>query len=117
MFVLEKIREYAKDEGRIAVIYNDKTMTYAELEHRSNAFADYLLKNGKDKSPVVIYGHKELEFLPRSHCNPTLGILDSTSIVNHWNIDEELFCPSHINLFVVPQQKHPRSFVLAGQPA
>lgn len=64
MFVLEKIREYAKDEGRKAVVYNDKVMTYAQLEKASNAFADYLLKNSEDKSPVVIYGHKEMEFLP-----------------------------------------------------
>lgn len=64
MFVLEKIAQYAKDENRKAVIYHDKVMTYAELEQFSNAFADFLLKNGKDKSPVVIYGHKEEEFLP-----------------------------------------------------
>ena len=64
MFVLEKISEYAKDKNRIAVIHSDRTLTYAELEHNSNAFADYLLKNSDDKSPVVIYGHKEEEFLP-----------------------------------------------------
>lgn len=64
MFVLEKIKEYAKDLDRKAVIYNDKVMTYAELEQYSNAFASFLLKNGKNKSPVVIYGHKEEEFLP-----------------------------------------------------
>ncbi len=64
MFVLEKIAEFAKQQNRPAVVYNDKVMTYAQLEHASNAFADYLLKNGKNKSPVVIYGHKEEEFLP-----------------------------------------------------
>ena len=64
MFVLEKIREYAKDLDRKAVIYNDKIMTYSELERYSNAFASFLLKNGKNKSPVVIFGHKEEEFLP-----------------------------------------------------
>lgn len=64
MFVLEKIAQYAKDETRKAVIYGDKVMTYAELEKYSNAFADFLIKNGRDKSPVVIYGHKEEEFLP-----------------------------------------------------
>jgi len=64
MFVLEKIAEYAKDVNRKAVIYHDKVMTYAQLEKYSNAFADFLLKNGKDESPVVIYGHKEEEFLP-----------------------------------------------------
>lgn len=64
MFVLEKIAEYAKDANRKAVIHGDKVMTYAELEHYSSAFADYLLKNGSNKSPVVIYGHKEEQFLP-----------------------------------------------------
>ena len=44
MFVWEKIREYAKDLNRKAVIYNDKVMTYAELERYSNAFAHFLLK-------------------------------------------------------------------------
>ncbi len=64
MFVLSKIAEYAKEQGRIALVHNDKVMTYKELEERSNAFAAFLLKNGKNKSPVVIYGHKEEEFLP-----------------------------------------------------
>ena len=54
MFVLEKIAEYAKEKNRIAVIHGEKTMTYAELEQRSNALADYLLKNGSNKSLVVI---------------------------------------------------------------
>lgn len=64
MFVLEKIAQYAKEPNRKAVIYHEKVMTYAELEHVSNAFADFLIKNGKNKSPVVIYGHKEEQFLP-----------------------------------------------------
>ncbi len=64
MFVLEKISEYAKQEGRIALVHNENSVSYKQLEERSNAFAAFLLKNGKDKSPVVIYGHKEEEFLP-----------------------------------------------------
>ncbi len=64
MFVLEKIAQYAKEDGKIALVHNDKTMSYLELESRSNAFANYLLENGKNKSPVVIFGHKEEEFLP-----------------------------------------------------
>ena len=63
MFVLEKIREYSKTD-KTAVIYNDDKMSYKELEEASNAFADFLLKNGKTNAPVVIYGHKEREFLP-----------------------------------------------------
>ena len=64
MFVLEKIAQFAKEKDRKAVIFGDKVMTYQQLENYSNAFANYLLENGKDKSPVVIYGHKEEEFLP-----------------------------------------------------
>ena len=64
MFVLEKIAEYAKDATKKALIHGDQVMTYAQLEHDSNAFAAYLLKNGTDKTPVVIYGHKEEQFLP-----------------------------------------------------
>jgi len=40
-------------------------MSYSELEERSEAFAAYLLEAyGDDRSPVVIYGHKEMDFLP-----------------------------------------------------
>lgn len=63
MEVLKKISEYAETD-KVAVVYNDEKLTYRELEKNSNAFASYLLKNGTDKSPIVIYGHKELEFLP-----------------------------------------------------
>ncbi len=64
MFVLEKIAEYALEKDRAAVIYHNKVQSYAELERFSNAFAAFLLKNGSRKRPVVIFGHKEEEFLP-----------------------------------------------------
>ena len=63
MFVLERINEYAKT-NRIAVINRDESMSFFELNSRSDAFAAYLLRNfGDDHTPVVIYGHKENDFL------------------------------------------------------
>ena len=60
MFLLEALAHYAKTD-RIAFVYGNETMTFAELERRSNAFAAYLLQTfGEDRTPVLIYGHKEL---------------------------------------------------------
>ena len=59
MFVLEKIGEYAKTD-RIALINREESLTYAELDELSDAFAAWLLERfGDDRAPVVIYGHKE----------------------------------------------------------
>lgn len=64
MFVLEKIKEYAKTD-RIALINRDESLTYSELDELSDAFAVYLLDRfGDDRTPVVIYGHKETLILP-----------------------------------------------------
>jgi len=64
MFVLEKIREYANTD-RLALINREETLTYRELDEFSDAFAAYLLERfGDDRSPVVIYGHKETMILP-----------------------------------------------------
>ena len=64
MFVLEKIGQYAKTD-RIALINRDEKLSYAELDRLSDAFASYLLDSfGDDRTPVVIYGHKETLILP-----------------------------------------------------
>ncbi len=64
MFVLDAIRKYAA-EGRIALVYRDRCMTYAELDRKSDAFASWLIERfGEDRTPVVIYGHKEMDILP-----------------------------------------------------
>jgi D-alanine--poly(phosphoribitol) ligase subunit 1 len=64
VFVLEKIKEYAATD-RAALINREERLSYAELERLSNSFAEYLLRRyGDDRSPVVIYGHKETLILP-----------------------------------------------------
>ena len=63
MFVLERIKAYAKTD-RIALINREQSVSFAELEARSEVFAAYLLQRfGDDRTPVVIYGHKESDFL------------------------------------------------------
>ena len=64
MFVLRKIREYAADPLRTALINRDGSLTYAELEARSEAFAGWLLTHAASDHPVVICGDKEMDFLP-----------------------------------------------------
>ena len=60
MFILEQLRHYAST-GRVAFRYGAETMTYAQLDARSDAFAAWLLETlGDDRTPVVLYGHKEL---------------------------------------------------------
>ena len=60
MFILEQLRDYAKT-GRVAFRYGAETMSYAQLDARSDAFAAWLLETlGDDRTPVVLYGHKEL---------------------------------------------------------
>lgn len=60
MLILEKLSEFAAS-GRTAMIYGEETLSFAELERRSNAFAAYLLHSfGDDRTPILIYGHKEL---------------------------------------------------------
>ena len=61
MFLLESLAKFAETD-RIAFVYGEKTLTFAQLERQSNAFAAWLLQNfGEDRTPVLIYGHKDLE--------------------------------------------------------
>lgn len=62
MFLLESIKRCA-ELGRAAVVFKDGSMSYAQLDRRSSAFAGYLLSLGRNKRPVLIYGHKEADFL------------------------------------------------------
>lgn len=64
MDFLERIESNAIDEGKIAQIYRDSSMSFRELKEKSDALASYLIhKYGHDQSPVVIYGHKDHEML------------------------------------------------------
>lgn len=60
MLVLEKLALWAQTD-RCAIRYGEEALSYAALEARSNAFARFLLDSlGDDRTPVLIYGHKEL---------------------------------------------------------
>ena len=64
MTVLEQLKNYART-SRMALVNRDKQLSYRELDVRSNAFAAWLLDTfGEDRSPVVICGDKETDFLP-----------------------------------------------------
>ncbi len=64
MFLLEGIKKFAKTD-KIALICRETSMSYAELDALSDAFAAWLLDAFPgEKSPVVIYGHKEPLILP-----------------------------------------------------
>lgn len=60
MFLLQNLANLAKTD-RTAIVYNGETLSFAALERQSGAFAAYLLKTlGEDRTPILIYGHKEL---------------------------------------------------------
>lgn len=54
----------AKNNDRICEIYKDSKLTYGDLKKYSDALAYYITTEYKDdKSPIVIYGHKDHEML------------------------------------------------------
>lgn len=59
------IEEYArKNRNKIARIYRENVITFGDLVESSDAFATYLIKRFYgEKSPIVIYGHKQNEML------------------------------------------------------
>lgn len=63
MTVLEQLKFFAKTQ-RTALVDRQETVSYRELDARSDAFARWLLDTlGEDRSPVVICGDKETGFL------------------------------------------------------
>ena len=61
MEILKKLAQFAETD-RTAIVYGGQTLSYRELNDRSDAFAAYLKQAAPDsKAPVLIYGHKELE--------------------------------------------------------
>lgn len=57
------LNKYAKN-NLVAHEYRESKMTYKELEQKSNALATYLIEGfGEDKTPIVVYGHKEHSML------------------------------------------------------
>lgn len=64
MFVLKRLRELAKFDGT-ALINGTESLSFSEMDERSENFGRFLRTrlNG-DSSPILIYGHKETDFLP-----------------------------------------------------
>ena len=59
MKVLEKIKEYAKQQ-RIAATCDGEDLDYEQLDKYSDGFATYIIENYKEeKSPIIIYGNKD----------------------------------------------------------
>ena len=65
LFILEKLAEYAKTD-RVALINREDRLTFAQMDAYSDAIAACLLARfgAEDRTPVVIYGHKQTEMLP-----------------------------------------------------
>ncbi|MCI8524785.1 MAG: amino acid adenylation domain-containing protein [Oscillospiraceae bacterium] len=60
MFLLERLKTYAGTD-RTAILYGGEVLSYARLDAWSDAFAAWLLARfGEDRTPILIYGHKEL---------------------------------------------------------
>ena len=65
VFILEKLAEYAKTD-RVALINREEQLTFTQMDAYSDAIAACLLARfgAEDRTPVVIYGHKQTEMLP-----------------------------------------------------
>ena len=64
MDIIKRIERYAVDKEKIAQIYRDKTTTYRELKEKSDALASYIIDEYRgDKTPILVYGHKQEEML------------------------------------------------------
>lgn len=59
MNILQRIAQF-KDSEAIAMVHNEQSITYKQLWLYSNRLAGYLQKTlQEDKSPLVVYGHKD----------------------------------------------------------
>lgn len=65
MSLIHIINSYALSQpNNTAHIYRENSITYKELKEKSDALASYIIsKFGKDKTPILVYGHKENEML------------------------------------------------------
>ena len=64
MNLIDRIDSYSEYDEKIAHTYRISSMTYKELVEKSDAVAAYLIERfGSDRTPIVVYGHKEHEML------------------------------------------------------
>ena len=62
MWVLENL-EKLKSSDKPAIIHREKGITFKELWERSERVANYILNTCKTKSPILIYGNKEIDII------------------------------------------------------
>ena len=64
MNLLAIIDGFGASPDSIAHIHRERILTYSELRQKSDALASYLIAEyGDDRSPVVVYGHKQYEMI------------------------------------------------------
>lgn len=65
MNLLSRIDSYAEScPDRIVHRYRDSRITYKQLKEASDALASYIIEAfGDDRTPIVVYGHKQHEML------------------------------------------------------
>lgn len=62
MWVLDNL-EKLKNSDKPAIIHREKGITFKELWERSERVANYILSTCKTKSPILIYGNKEIDII------------------------------------------------------
>ncbi|WP_100065919.1 D-alanine--poly(phosphoribitol) ligase subunit DltA [Miniphocaeibacter massiliensis] len=62
MWTLDELYKL-KDSKNLAITNSTDKLTFKELWDKSDILANYIIKNTKEKSTVMIYGDKEIEFL------------------------------------------------------
>ncbi|MBO6204450.1 MAG: AMP-binding protein [Selenomonas sp.] len=73
MWLLDALEQRKKNDAT-AIIYRNEKISYKELWHRSECIAKYLIDNGYDKHPLIIYGNKEIDIVPCMHAALKVGI-------------------------------------------
>jgi len=64
MNLIETIDGHRNRTDDVAHVYRESIMKYNELADKSDALASYLIEEyGNDKTPVIVYGHKQHEML------------------------------------------------------
>lgn len=65
MNLISRIDSYAEScPDRLVHRYRDSRITYKQLKEASDALASYLIETyGDDRTPIVVYGHKQHEML------------------------------------------------------
>lgn len=73
MWLLDAL-EQRKEDDATAIIYRNEKISYKELWHRSECIAKYLIDNGYDKHPLVLYGNKEIDIVSCMHAALKVGV-------------------------------------------